>query len=77
MGEPEDKRDDPAGPESAENSERGVRNSKHPDLLKASVHRRKHGAYIDAMLERTTSDKAETGTERGAAADEKPGGSDP
>ena len=59
MGEPEDKREDPAGPESTENSEHGVRNSTHPDLLKPAVDRRRHGAYIDAMLERTTSDKAE------------------
>jgi hypothetical protein len=45
------------------------------DLLKAAVQRQRHGAYIDAMLRRTASDKPASGAER-VGAPEEIGGSE-
>jgi hypothetical protein len=75
MGEPANVRDDSNDPEPTGPSEHEYRNRTQLELLKRAVQRKRHAAYIEAMLERTTSDKPAAG-ERTDAADEMEGGPD-
>jgi hypothetical protein len=73
MGEPANVRDDSNDPEPTGPSEHEYRNRTQLELLKRAVERKRHAAYIEAMLERTTSDTPAAGDERTDAADAKDG----
>ena len=74
MCEPADDSADPTDAETADSSDHARRNRSQLELLKQAADRRRHGAYIDAMLERTTSNKPDVGAQRTAAVDEEDDG---
>ena len=65
-----DDNDDPAAPDPSDTSEHATRNRTQLDLFKLAVERRRHAAYIDAMLERMASAGADAGSQSKSEADE-------
>jgi hypothetical protein len=69
-------RDESGDPDPADTSEHAQRNRTQLEVLKLAVQRKRHGDYIDAMLEQATSTRPQAVAERTDAADENDGGSD-
>ena len=65
--------DEPAAPDPSDTSEHATRNGTQLKLLKLAAERKRHGAYIDAMLERWAPGAPETTPGRTDADKKDPG----
>ena len=74
MSESKD-RDESSDPDPADTSEHAERNRTQLEVLKLAAERKRHGNYIDAMLEQTTSARPQPVSEKTDAADENDSGS--
>jgi len=70
-----DARDQSARLDPAGTSEHDQRNRSQLEALKQAADRRRHRAYIDAMLQKTTSGRLAESAHRETAADEEDAGS--
>ena len=65
-----DDSDDPGAPDPSDTSEHATRNRTQLEWLELAAERKRHRAYIDAMLERTASTRTDADSQRKNAADE-------
>ena len=65
-----DDSDDPSTFDPSGTSEHATRNRTQLELLKLAVGRKRHRAYIDALLERTASSRTDAGSQSKNVADE-------
>jgi len=65
-----DDSDDPVAPDPSDTSEHATRNRTQLELLNVAVERKRHRAYIDALLERTASSRTDAGSQSKNVPDE-------
>ena len=65
-----DDSDDPVAPDPSDTSEHATRNRTQLEWLELAAERKRHRAYIDAMLERTASTKTDADSQSRNVADE-------
>jgi hypothetical protein len=65
-----DDSDDPVAPDPSDTSEHATRNRTQLEWLELAAERKRHRAYIDAMLERTASTQTDADSQSRNVADE-------